>query len=83
MKLEETVVFLIPISKKSISAKRVQKGRTNESKQYDLTALKVAKHDDEVITVLLIKILDNYKKKVCKRGEIEIIIKNVHAFGIN
>lgn len=43
------------------------KSRTNESNCTVLTALKEAKHDDQVITVLLIKILDNYNKKVYKR----------------
>lgn len=46
----------------------MQKSRTNESNSNILTALREAKHDVDVITVLLIKTeLDNYKKKVGKR----------------
>lgn len=49
---------------KLISRQKVQKAELTNQNSNILTAFKEAKHDVEVITVLLIKKLDNYKKKV-------------------
>lgn len=45
----------------------MQKAELTNQNSNILTAFNETKHDDEVITVLLIKKLDNYNKKVYKR----------------
>lgn len=45
----------------------MQKAELTNQTVIFLTAFKGTKHDDEFITVLLIKNLDNYNKKVYKR----------------
>lgn len=57
----------------------MQKAELTNQNSNILTAFREAKHDDEVITVLLIKILDNYNEKVDKRN----FYQNVHSRLIN
>lgn len=59
--------------------KKVQKAELTNQNSNILTAFREAKHDAEVITVLLIKNLDNYNEKVDKRN----LYQNLHAFSIN